>query len=263
MHDELAERRRALVAAAPVHHEQAADVLEPRDGKVSCQRGLPPLLQGRAGCSGPAESTGERHVAGDGPGGRVRPTAPRSAERAARCGPPAQGSPLSAEERPLPPGPREGSAPALWVSQDLSRGLGRLQASPCNLLPQLEPPTHAPTTSSGRFSCDQTPDCGPRKQRGRDPVHAPPLWVFSHELRGQTGQGTGSWQVVTVPTWPSGSCSRRAVGPASPPPCHVLEPPRAGEGRGQGRGQAWPHLPLDADPAVCRLDHAHVVPSVT
>jgi len=37
VHDELAECRRALVAAAPVHHEQTANVLEPRDGEVSCQ----------------------------------------------------------------------------------------------------------------------------------------------------------------------------------------------------------------------------------
>ena len=69
VHDELAERCRALVAAAPVHHEQTADVLEPRDREVSCQRGLPPLLQGRVGCSGRAEPTGERHAAGDGPAG--------------------------------------------------------------------------------------------------------------------------------------------------------------------------------------------------
>ena len=59
VHDELAERRRALVATATVHHEQAAYVLEPCDGEVGCQRGLPPLLQGQAGCSGPAEPTGQ------------------------------------------------------------------------------------------------------------------------------------------------------------------------------------------------------------
>lgn len=93
VHDELAERRGALVAAAAVHHEQAADVLEPSDGEVGCQRGLPPLLQGRAGCSGPAEPTGQRHAAGDGPAGCVRPTAPGSAERAALCGAPAHGKP--------------------------------------------------------------------------------------------------------------------------------------------------------------------------
>lgn len=45
MHDELAERGRALVAAAPVHHEQPANVLELRDGEVRGQGGLPALLE--------------------------------------------------------------------------------------------------------------------------------------------------------------------------------------------------------------------------
>lgn len=49
MHDELAERRRPLVAAPPVHHEQPADVLELRDGEVRGQGGLSALLQ-RAQC---------------------------------------------------------------------------------------------------------------------------------------------------------------------------------------------------------------------
>lgn len=131
-------RRRSACSCCAVHHEQAADVREPRDGEVSCQRwrALPPLLQGRGGVLRTAESTGSDTLLGTGLGGRRPTLAPRSAERAARCGPPAQGSPLG-RERPLPPGPREGSAPALWVSQDPSRGLGRLQAIPCNLLPQL------------------------------------------------------------------------------------------------------------------------------
>lgn len=37
VHDELTECRRPLVAAPPVHHEQPANVLELRDGEVSCQ----------------------------------------------------------------------------------------------------------------------------------------------------------------------------------------------------------------------------------
>lgn len=48
MHDELAERRRPLVAAPTVDHQQPADVPELRDGEVRRQGGLPALLQ-RAG----------------------------------------------------------------------------------------------------------------------------------------------------------------------------------------------------------------------
>ena len=84
-------------------------------------------------------------------------------------------------------------------SSILSRDLGRLQASPCNLSPQLEPP-HPPHHEEVQVQLYQIPECGPRKQSGWDPVRAPSLWVFSHELRGQTGPGTESWQAVTVPT---------------------------------------------------------------
>lgn len=49
MHDELAERRRPLVAAPPVHHKQPADVPELRDGEVRGQGGLSALLE-RAQC---------------------------------------------------------------------------------------------------------------------------------------------------------------------------------------------------------------------
>lgn len=48
MHDELAQRRRPLVAAPPVHHEQPADVRELRDGEVCRQRRRLPLLRARA-----------------------------------------------------------------------------------------------------------------------------------------------------------------------------------------------------------------------
>lgn len=45
VHDELAERGRAFVAAASVHHEQPADVPELCDGEVRGQGGLPALLE--------------------------------------------------------------------------------------------------------------------------------------------------------------------------------------------------------------------------
>lgn len=44
VHDELAQRRRALVAVAAVDHEQPPDVLELRDGEVGGQRRLLSLL---------------------------------------------------------------------------------------------------------------------------------------------------------------------------------------------------------------------------
>lgn len=44
MHDELAQRRRALVAVPAVDHQQAADVLELGDGEVGGQGRLLPFL---------------------------------------------------------------------------------------------------------------------------------------------------------------------------------------------------------------------------
>lgn len=44
MHDELTQRRRALVAVPAVNHEQATDVLKLSDGEVCGQRRLLPFL---------------------------------------------------------------------------------------------------------------------------------------------------------------------------------------------------------------------------
>lgn len=44
VHDELAQRRRALVAVPAVDHQQATDVLKLSDGEVGRQRRLLPLL---------------------------------------------------------------------------------------------------------------------------------------------------------------------------------------------------------------------------
>ena len=172
-------------------------VMEKSAASEACR----PSCKGRRGAQDQLNPPGSDTLLGTGLWGVSDPQL-LGAQSGRHCaGPLPTGSPLWAEERLLPPGPREGPAPKLWVLQYLKQGprVSASQSSQPVASAGAAPPT-PPHHEELQGQLYQTPDCGPRKQRGWDPVRAPSLWVFSHELRGQTGQGTESWQVVTVPT---------------------------------------------------------------
>lgn len=227
MHDELAQRRRPLVAAPPVHHEQPAEVRELRDGEVRGQRRRLPLLRGGAvgsvgvGAAGRLEAATpppNSEGAGDGRGPQ-----PRRGSRAARA---------------TRPPTRRPTAPEAWgAGTRPGHGLSRC-------------PSHSSqgTTETGSACCPRSSWAG--------------FWVST----GQTSAHSSALARDTTTTWPGcqareqpqgvALCGQDSEGPDSVSTAR----PRADACTAAPRGHT--HLPLDADPAVGGLDHAHVVASV-
>lgn len=150
VHDELAERRRPLVAAPPVHHEQPAQVLEARDGEVRRQRRCPPLLQ-RMGASETlcARRAAQRACAARGPARGKAETPPVGRDAGAlrhRAGPDCTGSTCwrsgGIESLPRQSGHGPGHRPC---------DLGHRHNHPLSL---LIPPLKEPPAGSGRAACD-------------------------------------------------------------------------------------------------------------
>lgn len=172
------------------------------------------------------------------------------------------------------------------MSQKLSRDRGtfktvlwtchpaeRLRVQHCGLIHEAEGPGVQPVSRSlWVFSREHGRQTTAPDRPGDPDIRARAVCVGLREGCGDPGSGPGaaphssgtrkvpeSRQDVPVLYVPSWSCSLRAWVRLPPAPGHACE--RADQGPGGDDGQT--HLPLDPDPAVRRLDHAHVVPSVT